>query len=215
MFAAPNADQGFFYFVTNGLEIEASYMGFVTAATGFAGLIAAFLFNYFCTHIHFKKMFLVVTIILTILGSLPLLMVFRLNVSMGISDKLFLLGSKTIINLARTILRLVILVFAARVCPKYIEGTLFATIMGIWNFSGMLSDYFGALIQHALGITENNFDNLWIAILISRILFLLPVFFVSLLPDNITGDDPEEDPEIPEENAPNFIPMEDINLKAD
>jgi len=207
MFAAPNADQGFFFFVTNGLGIEPSFMGFVTAATGFAGLIAALLFNYFCTHIHFKKMFLSVAILVTILGTLPLFLVFRVNESIGISDKLFLLSSKTITNIARNILRLVILVFAARVCPKNIEGTLFATIMGIWNFSGLVSDYFGALIQHALGVTENNFDKLWIAILISRILFLIPVFFISFLPDNLTGDSEEGDET---DNDPNFIPLDDL-----
>jgi len=180
-------------------------MGFVTAATGFAGLIAAFLFNYFCTHVPFKKMFILVVVVVSLLSVLPFLLVFRVNVSMGISDKVFLLSSKTITNIARNILRLVILVFAARVCPKNIEGTLFATIMGIWNFSGMVSDYLGALIQHALGITENNFDNLWIALLISRILFLLPIFFISFLPDNLGESD-----EIPDDEDPHFIPLDEL-----
>jgi len=79
------------------------------------------------------------------------------------------------------------------VCPKNIEGTLFASIMGIWNFAFLLSSYLGALLLHSMGITETYFQNLWIAILISKILFILPIIFIKFIPDKLADSEEEHD----------------------
>jgi len=190
MFSAPNADQGFFYFLTNHLEIEPSFLGLLTAIYGVAGIISAIIFNLLLYGFPFKRMYLIFGLASPILGLLSLFIICRVNTSLGISDKAFLISAQLIQSLFDNILRLLILVFAARVCPKNIEGTLFATIMGIWNFAYLISNYLGALLLHSMGITDTSFQNLWLAILISKILFILPIIFIKFIPDKL--EDTEE-----------------------
>lgn len=64
---------------------------------------------------------------------------------------------------------------ACRLCPKKIEGTMYALLMSTLNFGGMLAHQGGGLLMYFLGITENNFQNLWILILIANCTILLPL----------------------------------------
>jgi hypothetical protein len=57
-----------------------------------------------------------------------------------------------------------VLVLAARICPEGMEGTMYALIMSINNFGGIVGTQFGALITLALGITDKNLSNFWILV---------------------------------------------------
>ncbi|KAM3576371.1 hypothetical protein VYU27_001722 [Nannochloropsis oceanica] len=74
------------------------------------------------------------------------------------------------------------LVLAARLCPPGIEGTLFATLMSVFNGAGALGAELGAFLTSALGVTENNFQNLGLLIAICNLSTLLSLPFLSLLP---------------------------------
>jgi len=73
------------------------------------------------------------------------------------------------------------LVLACRLCPKNIEGTMYAVIMSSINFGSMISTQLGGLLAYSLNITEDNFDNLWLSILISNGTTLLPLIFINLI----------------------------------
>ena len=75
-----------------------------------------------------------------------------------------------------------VLILSARLCPKGIEATLFALLTSVWNLSMLLSHEFGALLTHLLGITETNFDNLWLLVIITNLSTLLPLPFIGWLP---------------------------------
>ena len=77
------------------------------------------------------------------------------------------------------------LVLASSLCPPGVEGTLFATLMSIYNFSGTVSSELGSLLTSWLGVTDSNFDNLSLLVLISSLSSLLPLPFIGLL-DNAT-----------------------------
>jgi|GEM_PF-5795206 len=54
--------------------------------------------------------------------------------------------------------------------------------MSIWNLSGLLSHELGALLTHWLGVTEHNFDRLWLLLTITNLSSLLPLPFLGWLP---------------------------------
>jgi hypothetical protein len=83
------------------------------------------------------------------------------------------------------------LVLAARLCPPGIEGTLFATLMSVFNGAGALGTELGALLTSALGVTERNFENLGLLIIICNLSSLLSLPFLSLLGNE--GDKVEVD----------------------
>jgi Na+/melibiose symporter-like transporter len=204
MFSSPNADQGLFYYITNDLGIEPSFIGILTAVIGAGGIISAIFYNLTLSNFSFKPMFFIFGLVSAILGLSPILLLMKVTVSWGISDKAFLISTQFISSLFDNVLLLLILVFASRVCPKNIEGTLFAVIMGIINFAYLISNYLGALTLHGLGITENSFQNLWIAIVISKIFFIIPLIFIKFIPDNLGAPNDDDN----EYSLENFNPQE-------
>jgi hypothetical protein len=79
-----------------------------------------------------------------------------------------------------------ILVLSARLCPPGVEATLFALLMSLMNLSGLLSNELGALLTHLLGVTETNFDKLWLLLVITNLSNLLPLPFLGWLPSKDT-----------------------------
>lgn len=74
-----------------------------------------------------------------------------------------------------------VLVFACRICPKNVEGTMYALVMSTLNLGGLLSEQTGALVVYLLGITSSEFGNLWILIVIVNVFILLLLPFLYFL----------------------------------
>jgi hypothetical protein len=76
------------------------------------------------------------------------------------------------------------LVLAASLCPPGIEGTLFASLMSIYNAAGTLSSEVGAGMTSLLNVSEKNYDNLPLLITICSLSSLLPLPFIGVIDDN-------------------------------
>lgn len=111
-----------------------------------------------------------------------LLLVTHTNRALGIDDRWFSLGDSLVLTVMGQIAFMPVLVLAARLCPPGVEATLFALLMSVVNLSGLVSYEFGALLTHWLGVTDTNFDNLWILVLIANLSTLLPLPLLGWLP---------------------------------
>lgn len=79
-----------------------------------------------------------------------------------------------------------------------IEGTLFATLMSVFNGAGALGSELGALLTSALGVTDTNFTNLGLLVLICNLssLLSLPLLgFVANVEQNTGTPETEGDVE--------------------
>ncbi len=182
--ATPNADSAFFYFTTNELGFEPEFLGRVRLVTSVASLLGVFVYQKFLKNVSFRNILGWSVVISAALGMTMLLLVTHTNRLLGIDDHWFSLGDSLILTVAGQIAFLPILVLSARLCPKGIEATLFALLMSIVNLAGLLSHELGALITHWLGVTETNFDNLWLLVIITNLSTLLPLPLVKWLPNN-------------------------------
>lgn len=54
-------------------------------------------------------------------------------------------------------------------------------LMSTLNLGGIVSSQLGALLTYYLGITEENFDKLWLLILISNLSSLIPLVWVNMI----------------------------------
>ncbi len=111
-----------------------------------------------------------------------LILITHTNRALGINDRWFSLGDSLIIAAMGQIAFMPTMILAARICPLGIEATLFAVLMSVFNLGGLVSRESGALIMYWLGITESNFDSLWLLLVITNLIALLPMLFVKLLP---------------------------------
>lgn len=187
--ATPSADSAFFYFTTNELGFQPEFLGRVRLVTSVASLIGIWLFQRFLKNLPFRSLMGWTTVISSVLGMSALLLVTHTNRTLGIDDHWFSLGDSLILTVMGQIAFMPVLVLSARLCPEGVEATLFALLMSVFNLAGLLSHELGALLTHWLGITESNFDKLWLLIVITNASSLLPLPFLGWLP----AADPQAD----------------------
>ena len=189
--ATPSSDSAFFFFTTNELGFQPEFLGRVRLVTSVAALIGIWLFQRFFKTVSFRKIFGWTTVLSAVLGMTALLLVTHANRAIGIDDYWFSLGDSLILTVLGEIAFMPVLVLAARICPPGVEATLFALLMSVLNLAGLVSHEGGALLTSVLGVTETNFDNLWLLVVISNASTLLALPFLKLLPNqNSTGEIP-------------------------
>lgn len=212
--ATPTADSAFFFFTTNELGFQPEFLGRVRLVTSIAALIGVWLFQRFFKAVPFRQIFGWSTVISAALGMTMLLLVTHTNRSLGIDDHWFSLGDSLILTVMGQIAFMPVLVLSARLCPAGVEATLFALLMSIHNIAGFVSYESGAWLMSVLGITEDNFTNLWLLVVITNLTTLLPLPLLGWLP-NTTVESHEQsslpllEPELnakPHHLVPEFLP---------
>jgi len=151
--------------------------------TSFASLIGIWIFQRFLKSVPFRLIFAWSTVISSVLGMTILLLVTHTNRLLGIDDHWFSLGDSLILTVMGQIAFMPVLILAARLCPSGVEATFFALLMSVFNLAGAVSSLLGAAIMHTLGITETNFELLWLLVLITNLSTLLPLPFLNWLPN--------------------------------
>jgi folate/biopterin transporter len=179
---SPMYTQASFYFTTDVLQFTPEFQGFVKGFDYIFLLVGTVVFKVFFQKIVFRRIFLITQLLLVFVSFLEIFLVTRWNLSLGISDKMFVLGDSAIADIVFRLQGMPILVMCMKLCPKGIEGTMFALLMSIWNFASGLSEFWGAIICTTLGIDKNSFDLFWLAILIRTFLTIVPIFFLFLIP---------------------------------
>lgn len=107
-----------------------------------------------------------------------LVLVYHLNRQLGIPDELFTFGDDVVLAVLGQLAFMPTLVLAARLCPPGVEGTLFALLMSIFNGGGILGSELGALLTRMLGVTDVDFRNLGLLIVLCNLSSLLPLPFL-------------------------------------
>ena len=181
--ATPTADSAFFFFSTNELGFQPEFLGRVRLVTSLASLIGIWVFQRFLKEVSFRKIFGWSIVISAALGMTTLLLVTHANRTLGIDDHWFSLGDSLILTVAGQIAFMPVLVLSARLCPPGVEATLFALLMSVVNLAGLLSHELGALLTHWLAITETDFTNLWLLVLLTNASTLLPLPLLKMLPE--------------------------------
>ncbi|EKQ68100.1 folate/biopterin transporter [Leptolyngbyaceae cyanobacterium JSC-12] len=182
--ATPTAESAFFFFTTNELHFEPEFLGRVRLVTSVAALVGVWIFQRFLKNVPFRVIFGWSTVISAGLGLSTLLLVTHANRALGISDKWFSLGDNLVLTVMGQIAFMPVLVLAARLCPAGVEATLFALLMSVVNLAGLVSYETGAFLMHQLGVTESNFTNLALLIVITNVSTLLPLPLLGWLPGN-------------------------------
>jgi len=196
--ATPSSDSAFFFFTTNELGFQPEFLGRVRFVTSIAALVGVWLFQRFLKTVPFRVIFGWSTVIASALGMTTLLLVTHANRALGIDDQWFSIGDSLILTVIGQIAYMPLLVLSARLCPRGVEATLFALLMSITNLAGILSHEGGAVLTHLLGITDRNFDNLWLLVIITNLSTLLPLLFLNWLPAESTeSGDPNYQQSLP------------------
>ena len=199
--ATPTAESAFFFFTTNELGFQPEFLGRIRLVTSIASLMGIWIFQRFLKGVSFRVIFAWSTVLSAVLGMSMLLLVTHANRALGIDDHWFSLGDSLILTVMGQIAFMPVLVLSARICPPGVEATLFALLMSVVNLAGLVSHELGALLTHQLGVTETNFDRLWVLVIITNLTTLLPLPLLGLLP-RVTAQTDEFDQADPAAELP-------------
>lgn len=147
--------------MTNDLKFTPEFLGRISAFSAFATIVGIWAYHQFFKDMKFTTLFFWSSVIATALGLSNLLLVTKYNRVLGLPDQLFCLGDTIILSVVSQINFLPILVLTCRLCPKNIEGTMFALVMSTLNLGGTISMQLGSLLTLYYGVTENDFTNLY------------------------------------------------------
>ena len=156
-------------------------MGSLRLTYGIAGVIGIIMYRTILKRMPFRKILLWTTLISIPIYILPLMLVTRLNLEFGISNRVFALSGGFLIEAIAEIQLLPLLVMATRLCPKGLEGSVYAVMMSIRSLGMGVSKVLSALLAYSLGITAYNFSNLGLLIWISAMFLLLPLLFLNMV----------------------------------
>eukprot|EP00960_Hanusia_phi_P050335 760158-Hanusia_phi.AAC.1 len=166
-----------------------TYASLVGSVTGWIGIV---LFQATMSDWNFRTLFWVTTLIQIVAASFDMLIIARVNIAWGISDKAFyMFGDAVIGNVVGMFGLMPMLVLTSKLVPKGLEATTYALLAGFQNFGGVVSSQIGVYATQAAGIKTKepcDFENLNMLVLVCHCLLPLiaiPLTFV-LIPNKVS-----------------------------
>ena len=191
--ATPTSEGAMLYFLTDDIGFGPEFLGRVRLVTAASSLLGVWLYNQYLRRVAIKDVLLWTSLISVPLGLTQLILISHYNRELGIPDGVFVFGDDVVLSILGQIAFLPTLVLAAKLCPPGVEAVLFATLMSIYNGASTVGTEVGAALTKILGVTENDFSNLALLIIICNVSSLFPLVFIGCL-DGV-GDESQEDME--------------------
>lgn len=183
----PNLSTVMFYYQTETLKLEASFLGTVRVVGWFGLMLGTFIYSRYLKKMKLRSILLYAHIGLSLLTLLDGVLVSRSNLSVGISDKFMVLFGSALSDAVNQFKFMPFLILSGQLCPPGIEGTLYALFMSINNLGSTAGSFVGAGLASILNISSGSFDNLFLGIIIQVLSTYIPVAFLFLIPKEVTG----------------------------
>lgn len=185
--AVPNLSTVMFYYQTEVLHLEASFLG-TARVIGWLGLmLGTYIYNTWFKHMKLRRVLMIAHFGLAAINVVDIALVSRSNVRFGIPDKYMVLGGSAMGDAINQFKMMPFLILSGQLCPPGIEGTLFALFMSINNLGNTVGSFFGAALASILDISSGSYHNLAYGLTVQLVCTLLPVGFLFLIPKEATG----------------------------
>lgn len=178
----PSVGEAMFSFKTAELGFSKSFLGFISTVGSFTLLGTTALYNAYFRDMPFRRMFFRIQLASACVSFAEFVLVSRLNVAFGIGDRFFIFGDEILSDVVARLKHMPSLVLCAKICPPGIEGTMFALLMSIYNFSWSVASYGGSWLCSYLQISKTNFAGLAVAVTIRSVAKLVPLFLLFMVP---------------------------------
>ena len=138
--------------------------GFLTVLGVFqnvSSLLGAILFQRLLASLPLRVAFVRIALVLPLAAACDLILAMRWNAAVGLDDHLFA-GVDTVLYYTASSLKTVaVYTLVTAICPPFVEATLFSWIMGGMYLGSLISQWFGAWVAAAAGISADDYSALW------------------------------------------------------
>lgn len=131
---------------------------------------------------------IILTVLLNVFfTSLQVLLVYRINKSIGIDDFWFSLGDLAMFSFTGALQMMAVMVMIIRLCPQDQEGASFATFTSINNIGFGVATIYSNLLLNIWDcsnekIARHEYDGLGKLTILTMFIQIIPVFFIRYLP---------------------------------
>ncbi len=199
--STPSYDDPMFYFFTEELKLTSIDLGLISTFSIIFTLLAILFYKLRLKKYSFRSMVVGCTIISFFISFMSYVLTKRYNLVIGISDMFLIIFSTSINSLLGELTLMPMLSLACLLSPKNLEGTAYSIFMSALNLGGGISILSGSFLTRYMEITSKDFTNLPRMIIISNILYLLPLFLLFIIkksyfsPEEIEGLNEDEERE--------------------
>jgi len=159
--------------------ISPVWWGYARGVSRIFGFLGVILYNVMFSHWSYKNIFALGTFLYFCGNMLDFIWVSRFNRVVGVSDLFFLFGVEMIQPVMKRLRIMPVFVLAAKLCPKSVEATLFALLMGLINLGSAIGKYNAvALLAIFGGVEAPEFKHLQSFILVRTLIYLIPLFLI-------------------------------------
>ncbi|KAM7459596.1 hypothetical protein LguiA_036590 [Lonicera macranthoides] len=178
--------EGQFYWYTDpkaGPAFSQELIGMISAIGALASIVGVVIYHKFLKHYPFRNLLFFAQLLYTATGMLDLIFISRWNLTLGIPDSFFIIAEHSVSHIVSRVRWMPMIVLSTRLCPIGIEGTFFALLMCIDSLGTLSSKWGGGIILHLFSIRKNNFENLWMVVLIRNLLRFATLGLIFLVPN--------------------------------
>lgn len=149
-------------------------------------LIGMWTYNRYMKVWRYHSLFIFANLLVCVVNLLALCVYTRFNLSLGVPDSFFVLGTWGAWAIVHMWMWIPGVVLLSQLCPQGVEATMYALLAGCHNLGLSTASYLGACLLKALEIAPtgaanegHQFDNLWVAALVQAV---APMMTLVLLP---------------------------------
>ena len=194
-----SVEGGAFYFFTDNETAfpdgphfsNAFYVTVIGVVSNLFALLGIWSYNTIMWKWKYRRILFVANLAFMVVNVLSAAVYLRWNRIVGIPDDVFVIGSDAAVEVVYLWTYMPSVVIMSQLCPHGVEATMYALLAGSSNFGQQLASSAGGFTLCMLGVQPTGgaaesaqFDNLWIAALISALLPTIPLLFLPfLIPD--------------------------------
>jgi hypothetical protein len=180
-----------------GLAFSASEFSYIGTLANAGGVIGNFLFAVWLIRTKWHCMFSSTVIICSAVSALQLCLYFQSSDGETLSERwhvpniVFALGDDVVMATANQLLSLPILILMAKLVPEGAEGTTYALVTSMQMVGATVGGQWSRLAISISGVENYDFSNLWKLTLFCALIKLSTLFFLPLIPRDISDNSDE------------------------
>jgi len=172
-----------FFYQTQHLKLDPTFLGLAKVVGQIGLLLGSIIYNRFLKDISLRKLLGSMQILLSFCMLSDIFLVNQLNIRLGIPNSVYILGASALVEVVSMFKILPFTVSLAQLCPPGCEGSLMAFVMSVLSLANIISGYLGVALVSFLGVSSENYSRLPLAIFIQSMATLVPLIWISFLPD--------------------------------
>eukprot|EP00612_Vaucheria_litorea_P000404 CAMPEP_0171455000 /NCGR_PEP_ID=MMETSP0945-20130129/2069_1 /TAXON_ID=109269 /ORGANISM="Vaucheria litorea, Strain CCMP2940" /LENGTH=592 /DNA_ID=CAMNT_0011980151 /DNA_START=81 /DNA_END=1859 /DNA_ORIENTATION=+ len=187
IFQVPNA--AWRSFLVEGLEFDNLDLGLISICGSMFSSFGLIAYKTYFMGTSWPKIYRLTTCLVCFFSLFQLMLIFRVNKKIGVSDLVFAMGDDSLADFVLAIQFLPIVQMYLVMCPDGTEGTTYAILTTLGNVAGSVSYSIGTLLTMIWDVRvetlgEHRYDGIWKLTLLTSLMQVVPLGLLKWLPSN-------------------------------